>query len=237
MGMGKKRAKVAGPAEPAGPPTVRVIGAGGVGFWLVVGLARSGVRPVMVYDTDDLQGGLGHMRLPVASPTTRKTDLLRGFLAVNFPGGKLGEIGYVAEKFTGREANAGDLVVDCTDMSGVDRRKVYEAVRKRKARYLRVSYDGAASVVVVAEGLPLVGDETHAGYAAVPSLALSLAAGGIGAEVIAKTNWANTDYVEFQVGLAELAGFSVAEPLPEPEATVVAELAKVGITDVAISGR
>lgn len=217
MGKVKKREQAA-PTEPAGPPTVHVIGAGGVGFWLVAGLARSEVRPVVVYDTDDLSGGLGHMRLPVAPPTTRKVDLLRGFLAVNFPGGRLAGIGFKAERFMGREALAGDLVVDCSDMSGNDRRAVYKAVRQRKARYLRVSYDGAASVVVVAEGLPLVGDEAHAGYAAVPSLALSLAAGGIGAEVIAKTDWASTDFVEFQVGLADLAGFPAVEARPAEEA-------------------
>lgn len=217
-----KKAKAAEPVEVSPPPTpttptVHVIGAGGVGFWLVVGLARSGVRPIKVYDTDDLQGGLGHMRLPAASPTTLKTNLLRGFLAVNFPGGKLNEISFVNAMFTGKEVNARDLVVDCTDMSGEARRAVYEVVRQRKARYVRVSYDGAASVVVVAEGLPLTGDETHAGYAAVPSLALSLAAGGIGAEVIAKTDWAHTDYVEFQVSVAELAGFPVVEAVsPEP---------------------
>ena len=211
--MGRvKKAKQA--LEPTGPPTVHVIGCGGVGFWLITGLARSGVRPIVAYDTDDLSGGLGHMRLPVASPTTLKTNLLRGFLAVNFPGGKLNEISFVAERFTGKEANAGDLVVDCSDMGGVDRRAIHKTVQQHKARYIRVSYDGAASVVVVAEGLPLVGDEAHAGYAAVPSLALSLAAGGIGAEVVAKTDWANTDFVEFQIGLAELAGFAVVETEP-----------------------
>lgn len=207
-----RRKKAEKTVEPVGPPTVHIVGAGGVGFWLTVGLARSEVRPIAVYDTDDLNGGLGHMRLPTASPATLKVNLLRGFLAVNFGGGRLSEITYKAERFTGREVKAGDLVIDCTDMSGDARREVYKAVTKRKARYLRVSYDGAASVVVVAEGLPLVGDESHAGYSAVPSLALSLAAGGIGAEVIAKTDWSTAEFIEFQVSLAELAGFSMDQP-------------------------
>lgn len=236
--MGKVKIK-AGPMATPVPPTVHVIGCGGVGFWLVAGLARSEVRPIVAYDTDDLQGGLGHMRLPVAAPTTLKTNLLRGFLAVNFPGGKLAQIAFKAERFTGKEARAGDLVVDCSDMSGVDRRAIYETVKKRKARYLRVSYDGAASVVAISEGMPLVGDESHAGYAAVPSLALSLAAGGIGAEVIARTNWATTDFVEFQVSVAALAGYPAAAAVPalgQVEGAVVAELAKVGV-EAAVSGR
>lgn len=192
--------------------TVHIVGAGGVGFWLAVGLARTEVRPIEIFDVDDLQGGLGHMRLPnVSSPETLKTQLLRGFLLMNFNGGRLNEIQFRNARFTGHEAVEGDLVIDCTDMSGDDRRAVRDVVRRQGARYLRVSYDGAASVVAVSEGLPLTGDESHAGYAAVPSLALSLAAGGIGAEVIAKTDWANTPFMEFQVGLAELAGFA---PLP-----------------------
>jgi hypothetical protein len=186
-----------------------------VGFWLITGLARSGVRPIAAYDIDDLSGGLGHMRLPNATPSTLKINLLRGFLAVNFGGGRLGEISYHNVLFTGKEARPGDLVVDASDMSGDARREIYKAVRQRKARYVRVSYDGAMSVVVVAEGLPLVGDESHAGYAAVPSLALSLFAGGCGAEVIAKTDWTTSEHIEFQVSLAELAGLP---PLPIEQA-------------------
>ena len=213
--MGRVKGKEAVGTDQPTTPTLRVIGCGGVGFWLIAGLARSGVRPIVAYDTDDLSGGLGHMRLPAATPTTLKVNLLRGFLAVNFPGGRLNEITFVAERFTGKEVNAGDIVVDCSDMSGDARRKVYKAVKQRKARYLRVSYDGAASVVAIAEGLPLVGDESHAGYSAIPSLALSLAAGGIGAEVIAKTDWSSDEnFVEFQISLAELAGFPAVEATP-----------------------
>lgn len=199
---------------------VHIIGAGGVGFWLTVGLARSEVRPVVVYDTDDLRGGLGHMRLPNATPTTLKTRLLQGFLLVNFTGSRLKEISYVNGRFTGETANEEDLVVDASDMSGTARRKIFKAVKARGARYLRVSYDGAGSIVAFSEGMPLTGDEDHAGYSAVPSLALSLFAGGAGAEVIAKTDWANTPFVEFQVSLAELAGFAA---LPFEQALLLEE--------------
>ena len=184
------------------PRRVHIIGAGGVGFWLALGLQRSNAGPVVIYDDDDLQGGLGHQRLPLAAPTTRKVDLLRGFLRVNF-GGDMPE--FVGERFTGREVAKGDLVVDASDMDGVTRRKIWAVVRKRNARILRVSYDGAASTVVVAEGLPLTGDESASGYANVPSLALSLAAGGIGAEVVSRLWDAPTaEHIEFQISLTEL---------------------------------
>jgi hypothetical protein len=180
--------------------SIHVIGAGGVGFWLAVGLSRMSLGPVKVYDTDNLTGGLGHTRLPLATPTTTKLQLLRGFLATQM-GGNIPEL--VDAKFTGEEVVPGDLMVDCTDMSGVDRRKVWKAAKKRGARCLRVSYDGQASIVVVAEGLPLTGDETDAGYEAVPTLALSLAAGGIAAEVVKRMLAQPTGYVEFQITLAD----------------------------------
>lgn len=210
--MGRVKSKKAEAVDQLVPstPTLRVIGCGGVGFWLVAGLARSGVRPIEVWDTDDLNGGLGHMRLPVASPATLKVNLLRGFLAVNFPGGRLGEITFKAERFTGKEVNAGDVVVDCTDLATKERKAIWATAKRRGARCIRVSYDGANSTIVVAEGCPLEADEENApgGYADVPSLALSLAAGGVGAEVVRRMfeAAAPVDHIEFQITLTDYIG-------------------------------
>lgn len=180
--------------------TVHVIGAGGVGFWLAVGLSRSGLG-IVVYDDDNLTGGMGHQRLPLATPTTLKTDLLRGFLRVNF-GGRAPV--FVTGRFSGSEVHEGDLVVDCSDMDGHTRKRVWKKARKGGARLLRVSYDGANSTMVVAEGLPLTGNESASGYANVPSLALSLAAGGIGAETVLRMIAAGEcEHVEYQISLAD----------------------------------
>lgn len=185
--------------------TYHVVGAGGVGFWLTVGLIRSQVRPIRIYDKDDLQGGLGHARLPVATPTTAKVDLLKGFLLVNFS--PIAELpAFINKKFTGNEVNEGDLVIDCTDLSDIARKRIWNRAKKKGARCLRVSYDGANSVVVVAEGLPISGDKSASGYSSVPSLGLSLLAGGLGSEVIAKVDWENTKHVEFQISVVELIG-------------------------------
>lgn len=203
--MGKVKAKKKAVAvEPDRTRQIHIIGAGGVGFWTAVGLMRVPTDEVVVYDTDDLQEGLGFGRLPRATPTTKKVNLLRGFGIVNI-GGRVPRM--VDRLFGGSEAGPGDLVVDCSDMSGVRRREVYEAVKKSGARYLRVSYDGQQSVVVISEGMPIVTDEEAAGYEAVPTLALSLLAGGMAAEVVAKTNWADAPFTEFQVSVAELAGW------------------------------
>lgn len=184
-------------------PSVHVVGLGGVGFYCFLALLRAvDADQLHGWDADNLQGGLGHARLPVASPATMKADLVRGFARVSM-GDKPGATH--REFFTGGECKAGDIVVDCTDMSTDKREIMYKAVKQSGARYLRVSYDGAMSTVVVAEGLPLrtEGAEGGGGYDAVPSLALSFAAGGIGAECVRLLLANPAVYVENQVSLAE----------------------------------
>jgi hypothetical protein len=184
-------------------PTVHVVGLGGVGFYCYLALLRAVDASRLVgWDADNLRGGLGHARLPVASPATLKADLARGFARVSM-GDKPGTTH--KEYFTGSECKAGDIIVDCTDMSTDKREVMYKAVKAAGARYLRVSYDGAMSTVVVAEGLPLrtEGAEGGGGYDAVPSLALSFAAGGIGAECVRLLLTNPAVYVENQVSLSE----------------------------------
>lgn len=184
-------------------PNVIVVGLGGVGFWCYLALLRAvDSSRLVAYDADNLQGGLGHARLPVASSDTMKADLVRGFARVS-----MGDRPGTAHKafFTGNECGKGDIVVDCTDMSTDKREIMYKEVKRRGARYLRASYDGAQSTVVVAEGLPLRtdGKEGGRGYDAVPSLALSFAAGGIAAECVRLVLADPAVYVENQVSLAE----------------------------------
>lgn len=188
-------------------PNIAVIGSGGVGFYLTLSLLRAINDPkrIHLWDADDLRGGLGHARLPVASPETRKVDLLRGFARV-----AMGDVPPTTHDafFTGVECEAGDIIVDCSDMATTARAEVWKAARARGARCVRVSYDGAMSTVVVAEGLPLetesaTGQQGGGGYDAVPSLALSFAAGGIGAECIRLLLANPAVQIEQQVSLAE----------------------------------
>lgn len=187
--------------------TIHLVGAGGVGFWTAVGLARFAVGNVIVYDDDTLEGGLGHMRLPMAMPATRKVDLLVGFIRISV-GGQVPTV--VAKRFTGRtEVRKGDLVVDCSDAELPARRRMWNAARKAGARCIRISYDGANGIIVVAEGLPFA-TISAGGYTNVPSFALSLAAGGIGAEIVHRMLEGNhRGHIEFQITLSELAGMEV----------------------------
>lgn len=181
-----------------------VMGSGGVGWWFVVGLSGS-VDPsrIWVADPDTFEGGMGHTRLPtVSNLATKKVAALRGFLIVNFDR----RVNVIDGLFSGSEVAENDVVVDCSDADMDAREKIWRKCRRRKARIIRVSYDGKNSTVVVAEGLPFVGTDRTGGYADVPSLALSFMAGGLGAEVVAKQllQRSNPNHIEFQISLSSL---------------------------------
>lgn len=177
---------------------VHVVGAGGVGFWLAASLAREGVE-FTLYDADTLTGGLGYTRLPKASSSTYKVDLLKGF-CVAVLGCKAPEV--VKGSFIGDEAESGDLVIDCTDMELSKRQVMWRIVKLAGARIIRVSYDGRNDTVVVCEGLPL-SSKPGGGYQEIPSMALSFVAGGIGTLVVKRILAGFTEHTEFQVSISD----------------------------------
>ena len=161
---------------------IHIIGLGGVGFWLTIGLSRMVPASELHCWDDDTIEGTGATRLPLAPSRTTKTDLLYGFLAMTFGDVVLPTMH--PTKFTAMTGvTANDLVIDCTDMPLVRRKRMWTYSRKAGAKLLRVSYDGRGSTVLVSTGLPLMAPP-GGGYAAMPSLALSFAAGGIGAEAV-----------------------------------------------------
>lgn len=181
---------------------IHVVGLGGVGFWLTTALVRSvSSRDVCCWDSDNLEGGFGHRRLPIASPQTRKTDLLRGYLLVT-----MGDMlpTFYSRLFTGNITSPGDIVIDCTDMPLARRRVMWHRVQNRGGKLIRVSYDGRSSVVVVSNGLPFVG-KVGGGYAEIPTLALSLVAGGLGAEVVRLWLGNTEKFVDCQLSIKEFA--------------------------------
>lgn len=162
---------------------IHIIGLGGVGFWLTVGLTRM-VPPdqLQCWDDDTLSGGLGATRLPWGPPETKKCALLRGYLTMVHGDTLIPQ--FVERRYSGLSGiETGDTVIDCTDMPLLARKRLWTISKNKGARMLRVSYDGRGSTLLVSTGLPLCAPP-EGGYTAVPSLALSLAAGGIGAESV-----------------------------------------------------
>ena len=181
---------------------IHIVGLGGVGFWLTVGLTHAiPANTIQCWDNDTLTGGTGAARLPWAPPSTTKTDLLRGYLTMVHGDSVLPT--FVNRRFSGLTGIAdGDTVIDCTDMENNLRKRMWQVARKRGARLLRVSYDGRGSMLVVSTGLPLFAPGPG-GYAAVPSLSLSLAAGGVGAEAVKRYLEQPTNNFTFALSIEE----------------------------------
>lgn len=181
---------------------IHIAGCGGVGFWLAVGLSRLPEKQQLVcWDDDNLTGGFGRLRLPHADAETKKIDLLRGFLSMAMGVDELPV--FFGDKFTGeKELRKGDLVVDCTDMNLESKKALYAKVRGKGADILRVSYDGKASTILVSTGLPFTG--VKGGYENIPSLALSFAAGGVGAEIVTRYLQNPVKHFEFVASLGDI---------------------------------
>ena len=181
---------------------VMVLGAGGVGFWLTVALARDlnlSETAVTLLDWDTVEGS-GGRRLPKAgNPDVFKVDLLRSFIAFTMgdrPPEMKKEALYSINAARYLVENPGtSLLVDCTDMPLRDREPLWRAMAEQGWRCVRVSYDGNG-VVVFANGLPLVPVSSLGGYTHVPSLAQSMAAGGIGAAAVTRIcdGWSVADF-------------------------------------------
>ena len=184
---------------------IHIVGLGGIGFWLTVGLSRFVAHTNLTCWDHDTLNGTGALRLPHAPPTTSKANLLRGFLLVSM--GEPYTPVLNERRFFGTDhgIQRGDLIVDCTDMAMRGRRAMWTRSRRKGANLLRVSYDGRSSTIVAASGLPLIAP-VAGGYAEMPSLALSLAAGGIGAELVRR-------YLANPVDRFELA-LSIGEVIP-----------------------
>lgn len=162
---------------------IHIIGLGGVGFWLTTGLTRVvPAHTIQCWDDDTLAGGTGAGRLPWGPPTTTKVNLLKGYLMMVHADTVLPT--FNERRFSGLSGvNPGDTVIDCTDMPINTRRRMWSVTRGKGAKLLRVSYDGRGSTLVVSTGLPLMAP-AEGGYSDIPSMSLSLATGGIGAEAV-----------------------------------------------------
>lgn len=172
---------------------VVVMGAGGVGWWLVTALCREPMgREIVVYDDDTFEGGQGAKRLPwQTDPGQFKVDALRRYVRlvmgdappVVYAGRLTSDLVQSVEAFP-KDYWATSLVVDCTDMDLSRRIDIWKALKGYETQMLRVSYDGNG-VIVIARGLPL-SSRPGGGYALVPSMAQAMAAGGFGAMAVHK---------------------------------------------------
>lgn len=171
-----------------------VMGAGGVGYWLVLGLCRVVDIPIVVYDHDNFQGGTGFKRLPKSyDPTKSKVSLLRN--QCNIVMGDRPPIIHDCKfdlpilKSMALEARldlSNVLIVDCTDMPSDVRQELWNTAAEFKANMIRTAYDGTGECVV-ASGLPFwKTNAVSSGYAIEPHIGHSFATAGLAIATIIK---------------------------------------------------
>lgn len=188
-----------------------ILGAGGVGFWLVVALMRMvnlGDVDVTVYDDDTLEGGNGFRRLPHTFDQAQyKVALLEEFLKMVM-GSDIPHC--VRERLTPTLIAKMDedyfpwketLIVDATDMADGPRKDVWDLARLCGATLMRVSYDGIG-VIVVSPSIPFASKRGQTtGYALMPDQGQTFAAAGLGAMAVKKALLSG-EITEMQVQIA-----------------------------------
>lgn len=204
---------------------VNIVGAGGVGFWVAVALRRDFPDMYIVVWDSDYVDGPGGLRLPIPERLTQtrpetdsgdrscplKVKTLNDFLKYTLDTRPV--IASMADYLGGVSGNFSTYFenryfVDCTDMTVINRDKVFAAAINNN-RYMRISYDGTGWVSV-SQGLPL-GDPTASGYLHVPSFAMSIAAGGIGATAVAQWVMDGKPPAEYQINLKTAEAMSSYE--------------------------
>jgi len=155
------------------PNGVTVIGCGGVGAWVAIDLAMSGVRKLTLFDHDKLEiHNLNRLPFSALNVGKPKTEVLQKYIAEIRPETDVKCYG----KFTLVSAALCDnIVVDCTDVLAVQA-EIYEMCQKGDRDYYRVGYDGHHLTIIDgrSEAAPTPKkvwstDDSHTGYTIVPS--------------------------------------------------------------------
>lgn len=121
------------------PKAATIIGCGGVGTWVGIDLALSGVEKLCLFDDDTLEyHNLNRLPYKPDDVGKPKVDILKDFILDRRPDmavrcfGKFSDI--TKEMIEG-------VVIDCTDKLSVQK-LVYDGCTEKKLRYYRVGYDG-----------------------------------------------------------------------------------------------
>lgn len=148
------------------PGAVAVVGCGGVGSWVALLLAMSGVEELHLFDGDTV--GVENLnRLPFGPESVGrlKVQVLREFIIALRPRARVYAYPITFDKNLATSMGL-KLVVDCTD-DGAAQREICKAC-KGNTRYIRAGYNGIDHWTV-SSSVPSWGDDGRGRYAVVPS--------------------------------------------------------------------
>lgn len=129
------------------PPSLAVIGCGGVGAWVAIQAALAGVPKIFLVDPDILQPhNLNRLPFPEDKVGKAKVEVIQEFLAQLRPRSII--YGYQARANKVVLAGLAPAVVgDFTDDERTQT-ELYEACKDLKIRYIRAGYDGGNHLTV-----------------------------------------------------------------------------------------
>jgi len=147
------------------PDTVSIVGCGGVGAWVAVFLALSGVRHLRLFDGDIIE--LHNLnRLPFTQDDVNqlKTTVLSNFLTSIRKDCFIEEYPHVDDLSINLLTG---YVVDCTDAPKIQQ-VIFEFCSGNKLPYYRVGCD-ASHITVLTSLRELWGEDEESGYEVVPN--------------------------------------------------------------------
>jgi len=122
------------------PTTATVVGCGGIGAWVAIDLALSGVKKLQLFDYDKLEySNLNRLPFKPSDVGKDKNAVLSDFIKERRPDIELVCFGKVSEMT--KDLIAGNAVIDCTDKLAAQK-LVYDSCMKKGLAYFRVGYDG-----------------------------------------------------------------------------------------------
>lgn len=143
--------------------SITVVGAGGVGFWVVKFAAMAGIKKIYVYDPDTIEEhNLNRIDVPYSVLGKNKADVIRAIVNVLRPECSVVSFPF---KYSDTISVNTDWIVDCTD-NYESQLKNQEIAKSMGSKYFKAGYDGDKFSInnVVAEW-----GEAEDGYQITPS--------------------------------------------------------------------
>lgn len=181
------------------PKSACVVGAGGVGVWVALLLAMSGVEELRLFDSDHVElSNLARLPYSKLAVGELKTDILRLHIADLRPDAHV-ETYPNAEEYI-LNATKSDILFDCTDRQKVQL-MLQTWCKDAGVHYIRAGYDGTH--MTVTDNVPeWTTEDDLGGYAHQPSWVVPTAI--IAGLAVSKALYAPSQ--EINCDLAELGG-------------------------------
>ena len=152
------------------PSAVTIAGLGGIGSWVAIDSAMSGVENLYLFDPDTLEES-NRNRLPFCQGSINrlKVEVVRDYILAIRPEAI---VVAVAQKLEGVlldiQISVSDIIVDCTD-SPKSQFAIYNRCKEKGKRYIRAGYDGTSIMVTGAVSGWIKTDVEEENYAINPS--------------------------------------------------------------------